>query len=70
MKIVNLIKARAANSGIFTDIYKELGSEHETLLLHTEVRWLSRGRVVPGIFELRHEIDLFLTEQGYTSTNR
>lgn len=65
VKIVNLIKARATNSRIFTDICKELGSEHETLLLHTEVRWLSRGRLLSRIFELRHEIELFLTEQGY-----
>lgn len=65
VKIVNLIKARATNSRIFTAICKELGSEHETLLLHTEVRWLSRGRVVSRVFELRHEIELFLVEQGH-----
>lgn len=65
VKIVNLIKARATNSRIFAAICKELGSEHETLLLHTEVRWLSRGRVVSRMFELRHEIELFLVEQGH-----
>ncbi|CAB3251550.1 unnamed protein product [Arctia plantaginis] len=65
VKMVNLIKARATNSRIFAAICKELGSEHGILLLHTEVRWLSRGRVVSRMFELRHEIELFLVEQGH-----
>uniref|UniRef100_A0A9J8C488 Uncharacterized protein n=1 Tax=Cyprinus carpio carpio TaxID=630221 RepID=A0A9J8C488_CYPCA len=44
VKIVNFIKARPLNSRIFRTICNEMGSEHETLLLHTEVRWLSRGK--------------------------
>ncbi|GBP35935.1 Zinc finger BED domain-containing protein 5 [Eumeta japonica] len=44
---------------------KSLTVNTETLLLHTEVRWLSRGRVVSRIFELRREMELFLVEQGH-----
>jgi hypothetical protein len=33
---------------------KEMGEEHEVLLFHSEVRWLSRN----SIYELRKEIEL------------
>ena len=41
--------------------------EHKTLLLHTEVRWLSRGRVLGRLFELRDKVREFLkdTESEY-----
>ena len=41
---------------------QEMGSGHEQLLLHTEVCWLSRGRVLQWLYELRGEVKLFLTE--------
>src|SRR4029434_5004097 len=46
MKIINHIKARPLNSRLFGVLCQEMGSGHELLLLHTEVRWLSRGRGV------------------------
>ncbi|KAL4126754.1 hypothetical protein QTP88_010963 [Uroleucon formosanum] len=62
VKIVNLIKARPLNSRLFTVLCNEMGSTHKSLLLHTEVRWLSRGKVLTRLFELRSEILLLLTD--------
>jgi hypothetical protein len=43
VKVVNFIKSRATNSRLFLILCNEMGSEHDKLLLHTEVRWLLRG---------------------------
>ena len=61
--IVNFIKERALNSRIFSSLCEEMGSEHQSLLYYTHVRWLSRGKVLARLFELRHEVSQFLLSQ-------
>ncbi|KAK2717663.1 hypothetical protein QYM36_006440 [Artemia franciscana] len=63
VKVINFIKARPLNSRMFKLLCQEMGSEHQHLLLHTEVRWLSRGRILNRLFELRQEVHMFLLEQ-------
>lgn len=63
IKIINIIKSRALNSRIFGILCEEMGSEHESLLFYTEVRWLSRGKVLARLFELRYEVREFLSSQ-------
>lgn len=41
-----------------------MGSEHQILLYHTEVRWLSRGQVLRRLFEMREEVLLFLKDKA------
>ena len=60
----NFIRSRALNHRLFRALRKEMGSEHEVLLYHTEVRWLSRGRVLNRVYELRKEMELFLRDKG------
>ena len=43
---VNFIRAHALNHRFFKQFCDQMGSEHNLLLCHTEVRWLSRGRVL------------------------
>ena len=69
VKVVNFIKARALNSRLFSIICSEMGSEHNTLLLHTEVRWLSRGKVLSRLFELRSEVQIFLLESKFETSH-
>ena len=46
VKIFNYIKSRALNSRLFSNLCKELDSEFSSLLLHTEMRWLSRDKAL------------------------
>ncbi|XP_076372943.1 protein FAM200C-like [Tachypleus tridentatus] len=63
VKVVNFIRSRALNHRLFQSLCEEMGQEHTVILYHTEVRWLSRGRVLFRVFELRGEIHQFLRER-------
>ena len=62
IKMVNFIKSRPLNTRLFTLLCQEMGSTHESLLSHSEVRWLSRGKVLTRLFELRSEVRTFLSD--------
>ncbi|XP_068232174.1 protein FAM200C-like [Palaemon carinicauda] len=62
VKVVNYIRGRALNHRVFKLFCEEMGSEHQVLLFHTEVRWLSRGKMLARIAELADEIAIFLRE--------
>ena len=52
VKVINFIKAQPLNSRMFKLLCQEMGSEHQHLLLHTEVCWLSHGKILNRLFEL------------------
>uniref|UniRef100_H2L9V8 DUF4371 domain-containing protein n=1 Tax=Oryzias latipes TaxID=8090 RepID=H2L9V8_ORYLA len=64
IKVLNFIRSRPLNARLFRSLCENTGAEHTELLLHTEVCWLSRGRVLSRLFELRAEVHTFLTEHG------
>ena len=45
---VNYVKARELNSRLFKQLCITENSSHHTLLMHTAVRWLSRGKLWKG----------------------
>ncbi|XP_060764599.1 SCAN domain-containing protein 3-like [Neoarius graeffei] len=60
VKMVNFIKAHALNTRLFEQLCEEMNAEHKRLLLHAEVRWLSRGKSLARVFELREPLQAFL----------
>ena len=61
MEMVNYIKARLLKSRLFTKLCKEMEANYENLLLHTEARWLSRGKALSRVYELKEEMLAFFS---------
>lgn len=59
VKVVNMICGCTLNHRLFQSFCEEVDQKHTVLLYHTEVRWLSRDRVLSRVFELREEIQQF-----------
>jgi hypothetical protein len=61
VKLVNYIKARPLNNKLFSFLCDEM--------LHSEIRWFSRGRILAKLFQLRHEVLLFVNERNSDSAS-
>ena len=57
--MVNFIKSSALNTRIFKLLCQKFDSEYETVLFHTEVRWLSKGNVISRFCRLQIELKEF-----------
>ena len=64
---VNYINSGALNSRLFKELCEETDAEHNVLLFHTIVRWLSQGNLTARVFRLRNEIKLFCEKHGKTN---
>ena len=62
--VVNFIRNHGLNHRLFQAFLEEIDSDFCDLPYYTAVRWLSCGKVLLRFYNLRREIDLFLTEQN------
>ncbi|XP_068246572.1 protein FAM200A-like [Palaemon carinicauda] len=62
VKVINFIRAKAKNHRLFQLLANEMGAQNVGLLFYTKVRWLSRGKSLSRLYELRLETEIFLRE--------
>lgn len=55
IQLVNNIKSCVHNTRRYQFLCQDFNSVHETLLFHTEIRWLSRVNVLKRVSELQGE---------------
>lgn len=61
---VNFIRAYALNHRQFQEFLSELNVAYQDVLYHTEVRWLSGGRVLKHFYDLLPQITAFLLSKN------
>ena len=66
--LVNFIRAKDLNHRQSKSFLKEFDSEYRDVPYHTEVRWISRGKVSSRCFELREEVCLLMENKGQDTT--
>ncbi|KAJ8259903.1 hypothetical protein GJAV_G00174760 [Gymnothorax javanicus] len=62
-KTVNFIRARALNHRQFVALLEEHETEHSDIGYHTAVRWLSLGKVLKRVWDLKANIQEFFYEK-------
>ncbi|XP_063730588.1 general transcription factor II-I repeat domain-containing protein 2A-like [Eleginops maclovinus] len=60
VRIINSIRSKAKQHRSFKVMLAELSAEYGDLLLHTDIRWLSRGRILLRFLSLLREIKDFM----------
>ncbi|XP_078533909.1 general transcription factor II-I repeat domain-containing protein 2-like [Lissotriton helveticus] len=64
VKIINSIRAKAKQHRTFKLFLEELSAEYGDLLLHTQIRWLSRGRILRRYLSLLPEVKAFMESRN------
>ena len=63
--VVNFIKASAVNSRLFEQLCVDYGSQFQHLLFYSNVEWLSPGKLLRRLIDLRTEVQVFLNEKNH-----
>lgn len=63
-KIINYIRSRALVHREFKGLFEKLDSEFSDLLLYTDIRWLSKGRMCDRFYDLIPQITIFFENKN------
>ena len=65
VEIVNYIKSRPIKSRLFEELCKSMVSQHIRLLMHTDFRWVSKGKVQTRVHESQKELIVFFDKEKH-----
>ena len=57
---VNFIRARAVNHRQFNQLMEEIEANYKDVLYFSQIRWLSRGKTLKRVWDLRREIAFYM----------
>ena len=64
VRIVDYIKMRPHKCRKFAKLGEGMETDHYTLIQHTEMQWLSRGKVLSRFHEIRKEMLIFCLQES------
>uniref|UniRef100_A0A5S6QEN2 DUF4371 domain-containing protein n=1 Tax=Trichuris muris TaxID=70415 RepID=A0A5S6QEN2_TRIMR len=65
IQVINFITSHALQNRLFCQVCEENGEDFDTLLLHTEVRWLSKGNCLQRFVALWDSIVAFMSDKDF-----
>ena len=65
IKVVNFVKSSPLNERILRKLCEDSDAEHDALLFHTDVRWLSRGKTLERVYSIYDQLCEFLAEKHF-----
>ena len=65
IKVFKHIKAHAFNLHLLEQLWEEMDTEHRHLPLYTDIKWLSQGKLLTRVFEIREPLQKFSQKRSY-----
>ena len=63
-QVINFIKSQPLRNRLFSQLCEAMDSKYECLLYHTELCWLSKGKVLKHLVLLKTQVLLFMETQN------
>ena len=65
IKVANFVKSIPLNERILRKLWEDSDAEHDALLFHTDVRWLSRGKTLERVYSIYDQLSEFIAEKHF-----
>ena len=63
-KTINFIRSKGLRHREFQELLHSMDADFDDIPYYTEVRWLSRGKMLKRVFELKDAIQTFMESKG------
>ena len=71
MAIINFIRSTSSlQHRLFLNLLADASAEYQDLLLHCDVRWLSKGNSLDRFCDLKDEILSFLSDRSHKNAKK